>query len=147
MVQGNLLNLKKELAENDIKIETHLKENLPKVTMNKVQLEQVLMNLINNSMDSLKANVERDRQMRIRTNFDDRFVSISVEDEGGKIVVDQAEKMFDLFYTTKTEGLGMGLSISRSIIESYGGQLNYISETGNHNVFRISIPINSKLPI
>jgi len=139
-----LKNQKKELDENQVQMETFLNPCLPKITMEAVQLEQILINLLNNALDSLKNVREKGRQILVRSDFDEKFVRISVEDNGEEIDVEISRMMFDLFYTTKASGLGMGLSISRSIIESYGGSLSYLSNSNQHNVFRIIMPINPK---
>jgi signal transduction histidine kinase len=88
-----------------------------------VQLQQVLMNLIMNSIDAMK-DVDDTRELTIQSQRDeDRQVLISVSDTGVGLPPEQADKIFNAFFTTKTHGTGMGLRISRSIIESNGGRL------------------------
>jgi signal transduction histidine kinase len=89
----------------------------------RVQLQQVLMNLMMNSIDAMK-DVNGMRELRIQSQGgDDGQVLISVSDTGVGLPAEQADKIFNAFFTTKTQGMGMGLRISRSIVESHGGRL------------------------
>jgi signal transduction histidine kinase len=89
----------------------------------RVQLQQVLMNLIMNSIDAMK-DVDDTRELTIQSQRDeDRQVLISVSDTGVGLPPEQTDKIFNAFFTTKTHGTGMGLRISRSIVESHGGRL------------------------
>ena len=98
-------------------------EDLPQVMADRVQLQQVLMNLMINGIDAMK-NVDGARQLTLGTEFsDEQLLLVSVRDTGLGLPVNQADQIFTAFFTTKNYGTGMGLSISRSIIESHGGRL------------------------
>jgi two-component system sensor kinase FixL len=89
-----------------------------------VQLQQVLLNLLLNAFDAVKDCSVNEREIEVRASCDDaRTVTVAVRDGGVGLGMDQLDKIFQPFYTTKPNGLGMGLSISRSIIESHGGRL------------------------
>ena len=101
-----------------------LARELPPVSGDRVQLQQVILNLLSNAADAMREVVDRPRTLTIGTRRDatDRIV-MSVRDSGVGFEPDHLERMFDAFYTTKTQGMGVGLAISRSIIESHGGRL------------------------
>ena len=88
-----------------------------------MQLQQVLVNLVTNAIDSMASIADRPQTLVVRSERLDEWVLISVQDSGRGIAPEQAERMFDAFYTTKPNGIGLGLSISRSIVESHGGRL------------------------
>ena len=106
------------------RVRTELAENLPRVTGDSVQLQQVLLNLLLNGLEAMSAVADRPRELVISTQRDaaDR-VRVAVQDSGSGIDPDLVNRMFDAFYTTKRSGLGMGLSISRTIVEQHGGRL------------------------
>ena len=115
--------LRSEATRYSISIRTELSEGLPLITGDRVQLQQVLMNLMINGIDAMKE-VEGTRELTIQSQRgeDDR-VQISVSDTGVGLPPQQADKIFNAFFTTKSNGTGMGLRISRSIVESHGGRL------------------------
>jgi signal transduction histidine kinase len=97
---------------------------LPKVMAERVQLQQVFLNLIMNAIDAMSAVTDRERVLTVKSEAcESDHVLITVEDTGIGIAQDQVERIFDAFYTTKVDGMGMGLSICRSIIEAHGGLL------------------------
>jgi signal transduction histidine kinase len=110
-----------------------------------VELQQVLMNLMLNGMESMKE-LENPGTLRIVTQHaGEGFVMISVIDTGKGVKPEQAEHIFDAFFTTKNEGTGMGLAISRSIIESYGGRLWFTPNTGQGATFCFTLPIDANV--
>ncbi len=122
-----------------------LAEDLPQVIADQVELQQVLMNLMLNGMESMKE-LENPGTLRIVTQHaEDGFVMISVTDTGKGIEPEQAEHIFDAFFTTKKEGTGMGLAISRSIIESHGGRLWFTPNTGPGATFYFTLPIDASV--
>ena len=129
-----------ELKTNEIRLNLMLDESLPPVECNRIQVEQVVLNLVRNAMDVLE---EGDRDMRdliIRTRRDDSSgIVLEVEDSGGGFGEVGAERIFETFFTTKLEGVGMGLSISRTIIEDHGGRL-WASEGPAGAVFHVTLP-------
>jgi two-component system, LuxR family, sensor kinase FixL len=103
-------------------IDLNLAPELPLVRGDRVQLQQVLLNLVLNGMEAMGAAGEA-RRIVIRTQMADGAVRVAVQDQGPGIPADQLSRIFDTFYTTKPNGMGMGLAISRSIIETHGGRL------------------------
>ena len=129
-----------ELRSHDIVLETKLDRTLPQVTGDRVQLQQVLLNLILNAIEAMSAVDDRPRELTIVSAQDTRGVVVEVRDSGIGLDQDHAERVFDAFYTTKAEGLGIGLSISRSIIEAHGGQLWAAPNQPHGAVFGFSLP-------
>jgi signal transduction histidine kinase len=115
--------LRSEAKRHSISVRTELDAELPKVMADSVEVQQVLMNLIMNSIDAMK-DVDRERELTIRSKWaDNRMLLISVSNTGVGLPPQQKERIFDAFSTTKSHGIGMGLRISRSIVESHGGRL------------------------
>src|SRR5205807_3258226 len=99
-------------------------EDLPPVRGDRIQLQQVMLNLLRNASDAMSAVDDRPRELVIRTERDDGDrVRLSVKDAGVGFPPQASDKLFEAFYTTKTDGMGIGLSISRSIIEAHHGRL------------------------
>ena len=115
--------LRTETKRYSVSVRTELGAELPKVMADSVQVQQVLMNLIMNGIDAMK-DADQERELTIRSQrVDNRTLMISVSDTGVGIPPHQVDRIFDAFFTTKSHGIGMGLRISRSIVESHGGRL------------------------
>jgi len=115
--------LHSEAMRYNISVRTELAADLPQVMGDRVQLPQVTMNLIINSIDAMKG-VDGTRELTVKSQrTENEQLQVSVGDTGIGLPPQQAEQIFDAFFTTKTHGTGMGLRISRSIIESHGGPL------------------------
>ncbi len=115
--------LRDEASRHSISVRTELAEDLPHVTGDRVQLQQVLMNLIMNGVDAMH-DVDGPRELIVKSQpAENNELLLSVSDTGVGLPRDQADQIFSAFFTTKTHGTGMGLRISRSIIESHGGRL------------------------
>jgi signal transduction histidine kinase len=123
VVEGILLLVRHELDRNHVLCRTDLSERIPLVQGDSVQLQQVLLNLILNAADALTDVIDRPRELTIVTRPESAGVRVEVKDNGVGIEKEKLESIFQPFYTTKTNGMGLGLSISRSIIENHGGQL------------------------
>ncbi len=120
---------------------------LPLVQADRVQLQQVLLNLMMNAMDAMRPVTDRPHVLRIQTKYhEERTVLVAVQDSGVGLNPGVMEKLFETFYTTKPEGLGMGLSICRSIIEGHGGRLWAESKEGSGATFQFTLPIESEGP-
>jgi PAS domain S-box-containing protein len=132
--------LSSDLQRNRVILRTELDDELPRVTGDRVQLQQVIMNLIRNASDAMGEVDHRPRQMLIKTSAEQDCVSLAVTDTGVGLEPESAAKLFDAFYTTKSAGMGIGLSISRSIIESHGGQLWAKPNDGPGATFSFLIP-------
>jgi PAS domain S-box-containing protein len=135
--------LRNEAKRHSISVRTELDAELPKVMADSVQVQQVLMNLIMNAIDAMK-DVDRERELTIRSQWaDNRMLLISVSDTGVGLPPQQADRIFDAFFTTKSHGIGMGLRISRSIVESHGGRL-WAADNSPHGAsfhFTLSTPV------
>ena len=130
-----------ELQKNRVVLRSELADDLPLVTGDRVQLQQVILNLLRNASDAMSAVEDRPRQLLIRTERDeDDRVRLTVQDSGVGFDPQGADRIFDAFYTTKTDGMGIGLSVSRSIIESYQGRLWATRNDGPGAAFSFSIP-------
>jgi C4-dicarboxylate-specific signal transduction histidine kinase len=115
--------LRGEATRYSITFRTELAADLPQVMADRVQLQQVLMNLMMNAIDAMK-DVDGARELDIKSQrAEDEQLLLSVSDTGGGLPAQQADQIFDAFFTTKAHGTGMGLRISRSIVESHGGRL------------------------
>lgn len=113
-----------ELKSSGVTLSLELAEGLPQVKADRVQVEQVLLNLVRNALDVLEAQTNGPKRLSILTRFArDNGVEVCVTDSGPGLEGNDPERLFDTFFTTKPGGLGVGLSISRSIIESHGGRL------------------------
>ncbi|MCK9394868.1 MAG: PAS domain S-box protein [Methylobacter sp.] len=135
-----------ELKQNDIKLIFELKNNLPPIYVDHVQIEQVIINLIRNSVDALQnlpAKQQRQLTIHSRLTLNDG-IQIRVKDNGPGIGEDQQQKILTPFYTTKTNGMGMGLSISRSLVEAHEGTLHFNSEPGKGTTFYFTLPTRGK---
>ena len=130
-----------ELQRSRVILQPDLADDLPRITGDRVQLQQVILNLIRNASDAMSAVDDRPRQLLIRTQRDgaDR-VRLTVQDAGVGFDPQAADKLFASFYTTKNDGMGLGLSVSRSIIESHHGRLSATLNNGPGATFSFSIP-------
>ena len=126
------------LARNRISLLTDLTANL-RVLGDRVQLQQVLINLIMNSINAMRTLTDQPRKLLIKSAKHSDGVLIQVQDSGPGIDPGQIDRIFDPFFTTKAEGIGMGLSISRSIIESHGGRLWAVA-VPNGALFEFTVP-------
>ena len=130
-----------ELRRNRASLEFELADDLPLVTGDRIQLQQVILNLLLNASDALSSIEERPRQIILRTKQDeDGNVRLIVQDNGVGIEPESETKLFDAFYTTKATGMGIGLSVSRSIIEHHGGRIWASSNGGPGASFVFAIP-------
>jgi signal transduction histidine kinase len=130
-----------ELRSHDIVLETRLDNALPQIVGDRVQLQQVLLNLIMNAIDAMRGVNDRRRELTIVSARRPDGVVVEVRDSGIGLDPQRAERVFEAFYTTKPEGLGIGLSISRSIVEAHGGRLWATPNEPNGAVFRFSLPV------
>jgi PAS domain S-box-containing protein len=129
-----------EASRHSISVRTELAEDLPHVIGDRVQLQQVLVNLMMNSIDAMK-DVDGRRELTIQSQRgEDGQVLISVSDTGVGLPPQQADKIFNAFFTTKTQGTGMGLRISRSIVESHGGRLWAADNSPRGATFQFTLP-------
>jgi signal transduction histidine kinase len=133
-----VLLLRGEANEYAVSIRTDLAADLPKITADRVQLQQVLMNLMLNEIEAMK---ETGGVLTVKTGRGEGCqVLISVSDTGAGLPAGTADEIFSAFFTTKPQGSGMGLAISRSIVESHGGRLWATSHDGRGATFHFTLP-------
>jgi len=137
--------LRNETGARRISIRAELSPALPKVKADRVQLQQVVMNLMLNGMDAMSGADVREKELVIRSQKEkEEQVLIAIEDSGAGLDPDTADKIFDPFFTTKPHGIGVGLSISRSIIESHQGRLWAAARPGGGTVFQFTLPTSAE---
>ena len=130
------------MRSHDIVLRTELDGTLPRVAGDRVQLQQVLLNLIVNAIEAMSDVHDRPRELTIVSRRDGpSAVLVEVRDSGPGLDPEGAERVFEPFYTTKAEGIGIGLSISRSIVEAHGGRLWAEPNQPHGAVFRFSLPV------
>jgi signal transduction histidine kinase len=147
LVREVLLIAHGDLITRSVEPTTDLAAALPQVQGDRVQLEQVMLNLVMNACDAMNTMVAGNRRLQIRTRAVDGRVRISITDLGSGFRREDYEKLFQPFYTTKPQGLGLGLSISRSIITAHGGSLWGTSGPDQGATFHISLPVLDLGPI
>jgi signal transduction histidine kinase len=129
-----------EAKNENVTIRTDFADDLPSVLGDRVQLQQVALNLVMNAMEAMSSIGDRARELRVTTrNLDADQVQVTVEDSGIGIDAQTLDKIFDSFYTTKPSGMGMGLSISRSILHAHGGRLWATARDGAGTIFHFTL--------
>jgi signal transduction histidine kinase len=140
VIQEMIVLLRSEASRYSISIRGELANDLPNIMVDRVQLQQVFMNLMLNGIEAMK-DMGTGGELTIKSQQDDnRQLLISVGDTGVGLEPEQAEQIFNAFFTTKPQGTGMGLPISRSIIESHGGRLWATSNSGPGATFQFTLP-------
>jgi C4-dicarboxylate-specific signal transduction histidine kinase len=129
-----------EAANNSVSVRTQLAGGLPRVQGDRVQLQQVLLNLIINAIEAMRDVGEEERELLISTSHEPDGVSVEVRDSGPGFAPADLDRVFEAFYTTKPSGLGLGLSICRSIIEAHNGRLWASPNTPRGAVFGFIAP-------
>ena len=129
-----------ELHSRRVVLRLVLADNLPPVSGDRIQLQQVLLNLLRNAVDSMSAMEDGPRQLLITTAKTELDVLVSVEDSGPGVDPADLERIFDAFYSTKPGGLGIGLSICRTIIESHRGRLWGTPAVSQGAIFQFTLP-------
>jgi PAS domain S-box-containing protein len=144
LIREALALVRVEVESQHVSIRTELSAELPQVSANQVQLRQVLVNLIMNAVDAMSTVENRGRVLRIKTEVNKlNSVLITVEDSGTGIDPGNVDRIFDTFFTTKPHGMGMGLSICRSIIEGHDGHLSVAPAEPHGSIFHVSLPTPS----
>jgi C4-dicarboxylate-specific signal transduction histidine kinase len=134
------------MSEHGISVTMQLSEGLPPILGDRVQLQQVILNLIMNAIEAMSGVTEGSRELLISTGeAESDSVLVTVSDSGPGLPQANLERIFEAFYTTKSSGLGMGLSICRSIVEAHGGQLWATPNEPRGAVFCMMLPIEEKI--
>ena len=130
-----------EAARRRVRLEINIEQNLPLIALDRVQIQQVLINLIRNGFDAMDS-IGEGKALEVRVHRIGDVVQTEVSDRG--IGIDSSEKIFDPFFTTKEHGMGMGLAICRSIVESHGGQLWAEKSQPQGAILIFTLPIETK---
>jgi C4-dicarboxylate-specific signal transduction histidine kinase len=142
--------VQRELTSHRVSLRTELALTLPMIRGDRVQLQQVIINLAINGMEAMQSVTDRPRELVIRSRQDGADqVLVSVTDCGVGIPAEDADRLFNAFFTTKSSGMGMGLSICRSIMEAHGGRLWVTANVPNGATLQFTLPVNADtaLPI
>jgi C4-dicarboxylate-specific signal transduction histidine kinase len=135
-----------ELQRNGVRLQTRLSGALPLVSGDRVQVQQVMINLIINAIEAMAGADDGPRELTIVSGIDDaNDVVVEVLDTGPGLDPEKLERLFQSFYTTKPDGIGMGLPISRSIAEAHGGRLSAAPNNPRGAVFRLTLPVDETL--
>jgi signal transduction histidine kinase len=130
-----------ELQSQRVSLQTELAEGLPRVLGDRIQLQQVILNLVTNAVDAMAAVTDRARVLRVSSALHESDgVTLMVEDSGAGIDPKSIDRIFDPFFTTKSRGMGMGLSICRTIVEAHNGRLSALPGVRNGSIFRVVLP-------
>ena len=135
-----LLLTRAEIQNERISVRTELRNDLPKVVGDRVQIQLVFRNLIVNAVEAMSSVADRERVLHIKSVIMPSGVRVSVTDSGTGIDQDSIDRIFDTFFTTKSHGMGMGLSICRSIVEAHGGKLSASPSHPYGSIFEIELP-------
>ena len=143
IIEGAMVLVNADASHEGVAVATVYADDLPTVSANAVQLQQVLLNLTRNAVDAMRGQTRRPKEMLIETRRagPDR-VEFRVSDRGPGISTTLEEAIFHPFFTTKKEGLGVGLAISRSIVEGHGGELGFEGRDGGGTTFVVTLPVS-----
>jgi C4-dicarboxylate-specific signal transduction histidine kinase len=131
-----------EMQRNAVRLQSRLAGDLPLVSADRVQLQQVMINLIINAIEAMADAGDGSRELTIVSGIDDADdVLVEVQDTGPGLDPKKLDRLFQSFYTTKPDGIGMGLAISRSIVEAHGGRLSAAPNRPCGAVFRFTVPV------
>jgi signal transduction histidine kinase len=135
--------LRSEFTRYNVTVKKVETQGLPPLRVDMIQLQQVVLNLIRNATEAMSTVTDRQRILRISTKRNEAGeVIISVEDSGIGLDPENVDKVFAPFFTTKPQGMGMGLSICRSIVEAHGGRLSAVPSRSKGAMFEIALPAN-----
>jgi PAS domain S-box-containing protein len=132
-----------ELISHQVSVRTEFTPALTVIPADRVQLQQVIINLVMNGIEAMQSVTDRPRELVVRSGQDDAQVRISVTDCGVGLSAESADHLFSAFFTTKASGMGMGLSICRSIIEAHGGRLWATANVPHGATFQFTLPVDA----
>jgi signal transduction histidine kinase len=131
-----------EIQNNHISLRTQFSNGLPLILGDRVQLQQVILNLILNAIEAMNTVAHESRELLVKTAAENsNAVLVAIHDTGPGLEADKIDNLFDAFYTTKRDGMGMGLAISRSIIEAHGGRVWAEPNTPQGAIFQFTLPV------
>ncbi len=128
------------IGQHRIQIHLDLQKGLPAASIDKIQIQQVIVNLMRNAIEAMETASRRDLTVRLESADQGQDVAVSVIDTGSGIAPEVMAKLFMPFVTTKAQGMGIGLSICRTIIEAHGGKLSVEANRGGGTIFRFTLP-------
>lgn len=135
-----------DVRKRRMRIVTELAEDLPRVAADRVMIEQLVVNLVRNGMDAMSENPRDRRTATVTTRLQGDQLTVRIADQGSGILPDTARRLFEPFFSTKQEGMGMGLNICRSIAELHHGRLVFEADRAEGTVFILFLPIEPKKP-
>jgi PAS domain S-box-containing protein len=135
--------VQRELMSNQVLLQMELAPAPPMIPADRVQLQQVIINLVMNGIEAMQSITDRPRELVIKSQDDTQRMLISVTDSGVGISTENADRMFNAFFSTKSNGMGMGLSICRSIVEDHGGRLWATANPPHGATFQFTLPANA----
>ncbi len=140
LVAESVAFLENEIRDRDILVEQELRSDLPLLEVDRNQLKQAFYNIIKNAFQAM----EQDGLLRIRTDLEDDWLTISFSDTGGGISPEQMSKIFEPYFTTKASGTGLGLLIVRRIVREHGGEIDLVSDEGKGLTFTVRLPLRDR---
>jgi C4-dicarboxylate-specific signal transduction histidine kinase len=144
VVRETIALVQRELVSHQVSLQMELAPTLPMILGDRVQMQQVIINLVMNGIEAMQSTTDRPRELVIRSGRDERQqVLVSVTDFGVGIAAENADRLFNPFFTTKSSGMGMGLSICRSIVEAHNGRLSATANVPHGAMFQFTLPINA----
>ena len=145
VVRETIALVQRELISHRVSLQMELAPALPMILGDRVQLLQVIINLVMNGIEAMQAVSDRPRELVIRSRQDETHqVFVSVTDCGVGISAENADRLFNAFFTTKANGMGMGLSICRSIVEAHGGRMSAANNVGPGASFQFTLPLHQE---
>jgi signal transduction histidine kinase len=147
MIQDAVEITQRQVASLGASISVSFETDLPEIVGDRIQLQQVVINLIVNAAQAMNGRERAANTITLRTHLSDGDLVIDVVDTGPGLSREACEQVFDAFYSTKADGMGMGLSIARSIIRAHGGTIQASSADGGGTCFRITLPIGTQFPV
>ena len=140
LVRESVAFLQPEIEDRNILVEQELRGDLPLLEIDRTQMKQAVYNVIKNAFQAMKSG----GILRIRTDIEEHFVSITFADTGGGISPENMSKVFEPYYTTKASGSGLGLLIVRRIVREHGGEIDLVSAEGKGLTFTIRLPLRDQ---
>ena len=146
LVEDTLALVRREVSTNQVMLQREFETALPLVFADRIQLQQVIINLLVNAIQALSIVIDRARRLRITTAVPEaEQIVLSIEDNGPGISIEHRNMLFSAFFTTKSNGMGMGLSICRSIIEAHGGRLWAEPSASGGARFQFTLPVDTRI--
>ncbi len=145
VVKESIALVQREFISHRVSLRMELASTLPTILGDRVQLQQVIINLVMNGIEAMQSITDRPRELVIRSRQDETHrVLVTVTDSGVGISAENTDRLFNAFFTTKSSGMGMGLSICRSIVEAHGGRLSASSNEGPGAAFQFVLPLHQE---